>query len=290
LSFRFSTAAAVFGAACFFMAGAAAAADAPATKAAAAASSAVAKVERDVAYGKHPRQRFDVYLPAKAAGPVLLVVHGGGWSAGDKAAPSVADRKARYWASQGYVLVSTNYRLLPQATPLEQAQDVARALAQAQRLAPQWGADPKKFVLMGIGSGGYPVALLNAGPALALREGAQRWKGAVGVDSEGLDLVAQMQGPHDRALDRAFGKDPAHWKAASPMTVMTPDSPPVLFLCSSLRPEPCQHASSYELRASELKLRVVIWTQKLTPAQSNAQLGMPGYFTDSVAGWIRSIL
>ena len=37
--------------------------------------------------------------------------------------------KAGDWLPKGYVLVSTNYRLVPDADPLAQARDVARALA-----------------------------------------------------------------------------------------------------------------------------------------------------------------
>ncbi len=39
----------------------------------------------DLAYGSDPAQRLDVYLPREAkAAPLLVLVHGGGWSRGDK--------------------------------------------------------------------------------------------------------------------------------------------------------------------------------------------------------------
>jgi arylformamidase len=77
---------------------------------------------------------------------------------------------------QGYVLVSTNYRLLPAARPLEQAGDVARALALVQKQAPQWGADPKRLVLMGHSAGAHLAMLLHASPDMAAKAGAQRWR------------------------------------------------------------------------------------------------------------------
>src|SRR5690606_27504205 len=42
------------------------------------------RVERDIAYGPDPRQRYDVYLPAHARpdAPILFMVHGGGWRRG----------------------------------------------------------------------------------------------------------------------------------------------------------------------------------------------------------------
>jgi acetyl esterase/lipase len=53
------------------------------------------------------------------------------------------------------VVVSTNYRMLPLADPLEQARDVGRALAAVQARAAGWGADGRQIVLMGHSSGGH---------------------------------------------------------------------------------------------------------------------------------------
>ena len=65
----------------------------------------------DVAYGPHERHRFDIYLPKPrpTGAPIILLVHGGGWRHGDKAADSVVEHKVRHWVSQGVILVSTNY-------------------------------------------------------------------------------------------------------------------------------------------------------------------------------------
>ena len=110
----------------------------------------------------------DVYLPAKPldAAPVILVVHGGGWANGNKDNPGLVDGKAGRWLPEGRVLVSTNYRMRPDTAPLDQARDVARALAQVQRLAPEWGADPSRVVLMGHSAGAHLAALVGASPAL----------------------------------------------------------------------------------------------------------------------------
>jgi len=42
----------------------------------------------DISYGDHPQQRYDIYLPEGRTAEktkVILLVHGGGWTAGDKA-------------------------------------------------------------------------------------------------------------------------------------------------------------------------------------------------------------
>lgn len=75
---------------------------------------------RDIAYGGHPRQRYDAYLPAAPRrAPILVLVHGGGWAHGDKDHRGLIPNKATYWVARGYVLVSVNYRPLPDATPLD---------------------------------------------------------------------------------------------------------------------------------------------------------------------------
>src|SRR5262249_957336 len=100
------------------------------------------RVVRDVPYGKDERQRMDVYLPKNAAGsPVILMVHGGAWRLGDKGTEPVVENKVTRWVSKGFIFISINYRMLPDAAPMEQAQDVARALAVAQGKAATWGGD-----------------------------------------------------------------------------------------------------------------------------------------------------
>ncbi|EER58388.1 LipQ, partial [Acidovorax delafieldii 2AN] len=93
---------------------------------------------------------------------MVFLVHGGGWRHGDKAHERLVQNKVARWVPRGVVLVSVNYRLLPEAGPDEQLRDVARALATAQRQAPGWGADPQRFLTMGHSAGAHLVALLAA--------------------------------------------------------------------------------------------------------------------------------
>ena len=93
---------------------------------------------RNVAYGSDPAQRFDVYLPANPSGaPVVFYVHGGGWANGDKTNPGLAN-KLGYWLPKGYAVVSSNYRMVPAAMPLEQARDIASAVALLPGRAREW--------------------------------------------------------------------------------------------------------------------------------------------------------
>jgi acetyl esterase/lipase len=248
-----------------------------------------ARIERDVAYGPDRAQRFDVYLPDKPNGNVMLMVHGGGWDRGDKSMRTMVEPKVRYWVPRGWVFVSTNYRMLP--TPVaEQAADVARAMAEVQKRAPSWGADPKRLVLMGHSAGAHLVTLLNSDPSLATKQGAQPWRGTVALDSAAMDVPAVMKRRHLPLYDRAFGSDPAQWEAVSPWHVLTPQAHPVLIVCSRRRGDSCPQASWLEQRAATMKLQVLIWAQDMSHAEINHLLGEPGAYSDAVDRWISSIL
>src|SRR3982750_1229976 len=92
------------------------------------------RVERDIAYGSHPAQRLDVYLPPRpAVAPLIVIVGGGAGALGDKAAPAAVGARVAHWLPLGRTVASVGYRRLPEADPLEQARDVASALALLQR-------------------------------------------------------------------------------------------------------------------------------------------------------------
>ncbi len=247
---------------------------------------------KDMAYGPHERQRFDVYLPKPrpAAAPVILLVHGGGWRHGDKSADSVVENKLRHWVGHGAILVSTNYRLLPDAAPLEQARDVAQALAAVQQQAAGWGGDVQRVVLMGHSAGAHLVALLGASPAQVRTAGAQPWMSTVSLDSAALDVPAIMTRPHPRLYDQAFGTDPANWRAASPAHQLNTAGPPLLAVCSTRRDDgPCPQAEAFAAKARRLGMRVDVLPQARSHRQINVDLGEDVAYTGAVDAFLRSV-
>lgn len=249
------------------------------------------RVVRDLAYGDDPRQRFDVYAPPGAhAAPVILMVHGGAWRLGDKAMRNVVENKVAYWVPRGFVVISVDYRMLPDTLPLAQAGDVARALAAAQRRAGEWGADPSRFVLMGHSAGAHLVTLLTAEPGLAAAQGARPWRGTVSLDSACLDVVQTMQARHLPLYDKAFGSDPAAWLAVSPMQQMRSGMVPVLAVCSSRRRDSCPQAHAFAAGARGLGSRASVLEEDLSHEQINQTLGEASAYTASVDGFIRRLV
>lgn len=248
------------------------------------------RIVRDVAYGKDERQRFDAYVPARARGaPVIFMVHGGAWLMGDKAARTVVDNKVARWLPRGFIVVSTNYRLLPQAGPVEQARDVALALAAAQGKAAEWGGDRTKFILMGHSAGAHLAALLAASPALAAESGATPPLGAVLLDSAALDVVRIMEAGHARFYDRAFGSNPDYWKSASPFHALAQPGSPVLAVCSTRRDDPCPQARRFVAKAASLGMRASVLERDLSHQDVNLQLGREKAYTEAVESFLRTL-
>lgn len=250
----------------------------------------------EVAYGSDARQRFDVYLPERPNNaPIIVMVHGGAWVIGNKTLPQVVDNKLARWQPRGAIVVSVGYRLVPltgarDITPLDQADDIARAIAKVQALAPSWGGDPQRLVLMGHSAGAHLVALVSASPTFAQRASALPWRGTVVLDSAGLNLVGVMRLPHPRFYDRAFGADPALWRAASPLETLAPGAAPMLVVCSTQRADAsCLQSQRFVASALESGVRASVLEQDLSHGEINGKLGLPGAYTAAVEQFFASV-
>jgi arylformamidase len=247
-----------------------------------------ARLFSNLAYGPAPEQRLDLYQPARPTGDVIVMVHGGGWRTGDKAMASVVDTKMAHWVSTGTIFVSINYRLLPDADPLVQANDVADALAWTQRHVRRWGGNPNAVVLVGHSAGAHLVALVSADPAAARARGVAWWRGSITLDSAALDLEQLMRLPHLPLYDAAFGSDPLYWQAASPFAQLTRAAPPMLLVCSAQRLESCPNAQHFSDRAQVLADRAPVLPEALAHRDINDNLGLPGAYTAAVDSFIAS--
>jgi arylformamidase len=252
---------------------------------------AAARTDREVSYGSDKAQRIDVYVPAAAAhAPVILMVHGGGWRRGDKTMQGVVTNKAAHVLPRGYVFVSVETRLVPDADPLEQARDVARALAFVQQNAARWNIDPTRAVLMGHSAGAHLVALLGADMSIATSLGAQPWRGTIAIDSGGYDVARIMTNRRYGLYDTAFGKDPALWHAASPIERVRGTPAPMLLVCSTTRPDDsCGQARAFAAHLSAAGARAELLPQALSHLDINTQLGLPGAYTDAVDLFLKSL-
>jgi acetyl esterase/lipase len=251
-----------------------------------------ATVNVDVPYGLDTAQKYDVYLPPGASSaPIIVMVHGGAWTGGDKQGDDVAEAKAGYFVAKGYIFVSLNYRLLPKSDPLIQAADVARGIANIQTNAAKWGGDKNKIVLMGAGAGGHLAALLSSNPALASDQGASTWAGAVILETPALDVPALMSSAHGNVYDTAFGSNVEFWEDSSPSHLVDSSGVPILVVCSTESDDnTCSKASAFKQAAQAAGVDVTVSPQHVEPGQINSRVGLSMGYTDAIENYIDSVL
>lgn len=250
------------------------------------------RIWRDVPYGDHARQQMDIYVP-HAQQPVhglMLLVHGGAWRYGDKQSERVVDNKVQRWVPLGFIVMSINYRLLPEASVLMQVQDVRQALRYGQQLAAQFQLPADRFVLMGHSAGAHLVSLIGSDPQASLALGIRPWLGVVSLDSAVMDVPTMMQQPHLRLYDEAFGAQPALWRTLSPYHQLQAGAAPSLLVCSTQRlDQPCQQAQAYAQHAHRLGNRSEVLPQALSHGEINEQLGLPNAYTQAVERFLSSL-
>jgi acetyl esterase/lipase len=192
-------------------------------------------------------QRLDVYWPKDAKGklPVIIDIHGGGWTGGSKR-PAYATR----WVKDGYAVVSVEYRFSQVAPFPAQIFDCKAAVRWTRAHAEEFHLDPDHISAWGDSAGGHLVALLGTSggdKALEGDEGNAQFSSRVQAvcDLYGpADFLtfASQQGPNatlhadgpDSPLTRLFGGPVSEKKelaaSASPVTHVSKDSAPFLIL------------------------------------------------------------
>ena len=248
---------------------------------------------KNVAYGHHPEQIMDIYFPSKPLAekqpaPLIVMVHGGAWSIGDKNNTAVVKNKVEYWGKRGWIFISINYRLLPDATVQQQTQDVAAALIYIQNHASDWHANPKQLVLMGHSAGAHLVSLLSTRPAW-LTSQPQAWRTTIALDSAAYDIEKIMQARHARFYDQAFGNQPSNWKALSPTLQLHQALPNFLAVCSTTRPDqPCIQAQQFVQQAQRLGTQAQLLALPLSHIEINRSLGKNNEYTEVVNQFIQT--
>jgi hypothetical protein len=109
----------------------------------------------NVKYGPHERNVVDLWQ-AKSGSPTPLVIyiHGGGFSGGDKRDLSRAGNLLDTCMKAGISVASINYRLSHQALAPAAMLDSARAVQFLRSKAKEWNLDSKRFAASGGSAGG----------------------------------------------------------------------------------------------------------------------------------------
>lgn len=195
----------------------------------------------DIAYREgHGLWKLDLAMPkahSESPRPAVVIVHGGGWSRGDKRANVWARYPVEY-AKRGFVAVSVNYRLLPDHPFPACIEDVKTAVRWLRANADKYNVDGNRIGAYGNSAGAHLALMLGlSGPDPVLEgdgpylDQSSRVQAVVGSASP-TDLFNWTS--ESESTNRLLGGDPetmpARARLASPLYHVTADAPPILLI------------------------------------------------------------
>jgi arylformamidase len=250
-------------------------------------SSTELQITRDVPYVTRPanrsKQSLDIYAhDTGTPKPVMIYIHGGGWSGGDKT-PGAED-KAKLLAPQGLMLVSINYRLSPAVTHPAHVQDVAAAVAWVHDNIDDYGGDPDRMIVMGHSAGAHLAALVAIDPKRLAAHGKSLdiLDGAILLDGAAYDLPGMLELVPARTRkthERWATTNPATQADASPILQIkaNTDIPPFLILHID-RELGTRQSQQLAQRLDEVGVpSIVLLCEDETHGSMNTDLGTPDH-------------
>lgn len=203
---------------------------------------------KNIAYTEDPNPRtLDVYSPRDVKGaPVVLFIHGGGWTRGDK---SEVGAQPKLFNEAGVVLVSIDYRLSPAFRHPAHVDDVAAGIAWAKKSISTFGGDGTKLVVMGHSAGSHLAALAVTDPQPLAKHQLKLSdvRAAISLDGSAFDIVDRIaQGSEKLAENcrRAFGESQESQQNASPLHHVKNGAGIPAFLLIYVKPDSLNHAQS----------------------------------------------
>ncbi len=188
-------------------------------------------IEREIPYlGAGRQETLDVYLPSgkvRRPLPAVVHIHGGAWTAGDKASAR-EQGIGKALAEEGFAVFSINYLLnepLPGAKREEGARcfqsfawpqnldDCRAAIRFVRREADRFGVDPERLGVMGCSAGGHLATMVGA----TAREPADT-----------VRCVVNFYGPYDLTRGYALYFPEGAATEASPRNHLHGEMPPML--------------------------------------------------------------
>jgi acetyl esterase/lipase len=177
-------------------------------------------IDRNIAYGENPRQRYNLFAPEQGNNfPLLIFVQGGAWQFADKEG---YDFVGHAFASKGYLTAVIDYRLVPEVQYPAFVDDTAKAVAHMRAEAGKHGGDPTRVYLVGHSAGAYNIIQAMLNPAFA-------------AEMENVKAAAAMAGPYkfvpltDARAIKAFSNfSPV--EETQPEKFLRPDQPPILLV------------------------------------------------------------
>ena len=116
-------------------------------------------LQKNIVFSESPLLKLDAFIPAASRpSPAVIVVHGGGWEAGDKV--TYVTPLFEPLSRAGVAWFSIDYRLTPAVTHQDQLADVRKAIAFIRSQHARFNIDSSRIVLIGESASGQMAALL----------------------------------------------------------------------------------------------------------------------------------
>ncbi len=197
-----------------------------------------------IEYGKGGESslKLDLYLPKdlKAPAPILMFVHGGGWSKGKRG-------DYRYYcvkfAEQGYVVATISYRLRDVALFPAAVEDTKCAVRWMRANAAKFDGDSDRIAMIGGSAGGHLAMMTGYSADDTALEGTG---GNPDVSSR-VQAVVNLYGPVDMTteyarnheliisyLGKSYAEAPDLYERCSPLHYVSADDSPTLIFHGSL--------------------------------------------------------
>ena len=193
---------------------------------------------------------LDVCMPvdvSRGPFPAVLLIHGGGWRSGDR---SQELPMAEALAEHGFVTVTAEYRLSPEAQYPAGVYDLKTALRWIRAHAAEYHVRPDRIAVMGGSAGGTLAALLGTTAGIEKLDGAGAYPSQITevqavIDMDGiLDFTDPAESGKDTDPEKPsagnswfggpFREKPGVWREASPVQWVSAKTPPFLVINSSL--------------------------------------------------------
>ncbi len=223
-----------------------------------------AEIRRNVSYGDPAEMAevLDVSVPSGAGPfPVAILVHGGGWTSGDKSGSDHpgdgADISAWFQplTDAHFTWFSINYRLAPEHPWPAAIDDVQTAIRWVKAHAAEYKGDPRRIALFGHSAGGHLVCL-----AAVLADDTTRVQAVLGfAPVTDFEFELPRRGGLSASLQALFHQPKevtpvslALLRKTAPISYVKPGLPPFLLLQGDAdRTVPIQETLNFQAKLQQ---------------------------------------
>jgi acetyl esterase/lipase len=262
-----------------------------------------ARLVTDIEYGRAGGEslRLDACVPEGAGPfPVAILVHGGGWSNGDKRGTdkpgSAADISPWFepLTTAGFTWFSINYRLAPAHRWPACFEDVQTAIRWVKAHAAEYHGDPRRIVLFGHSAGGHLVCLAGV-----LAQEDTRVQAVLGfAPVTEFEQELPIRGGLSTSLQNLFGRPKevtpealAQLRETSPLNHVKPGLPPFLLLHGDAdKSVPYQQSLNFQAKLKANGVTCDLITIPGAPHRLTGWSKIDPTYSARMIAWLRQVL